>query len=148
MRIPCRSGDPPRCTTSEESQMTGVAPLRPPPRTSRVRSRRFVVIAVALVAAVTATVLTVVSSPDASAAISPTGWNTVVSKNSSKCVDARAAATANGTAVQQQACNNSAAQQWQFQPTTNGYVRVNAFSNAAQVLDVTGVSTADGGLIQ
>jgi hypothetical protein len=123
----------------------GVAPLRPPP------SRRRVVaaIAAALVAAVTATALTaVVSSPDASAAISPTGWNTVVSKNSSKCVDARAAATANGTAVQQQACNSSTAQQWQFQPTTDGYVRVNALNNAAQSLDVTNVSTADSAPIQ
>ena len=35
--------------------MTGVAPLRPPPRAPRVRSRRFVAIAVALVATVTAT---------------------------------------------------------------------------------------------
>jgi hypothetical protein len=121
----------------------GDAPLRPPPR-----SRRFVAIAAALVAAVVATGLTVASSSDASAAISPTGWNTVVSKNSGKCVDARAAATANGTAVQQQACNSSTAQQWQFQPTTNGYVRVNALNNAAQVLDVTGVSTADSALIQ
>ena len=123
----------------------GVAPLRPPP------SRRRVVgaIAAALVAAVTATALTaVVSSPDASAAISPTGWNTVVSKNSSKCVDARSGASANGTAVQQQACNSSTAQQWQFQPTTNGYVRVNALNNAAQSLDVTNVSTADSAPIQ
>ncbi|GAA0959178.1 RICIN domain-containing protein [Kribbella koreensis] len=121
----------------------GDAPLRLPPRT-----RRFAAIAAALVAAVVATGLTVANSNDASAAISPTGWNTVVSKNSSKCVDARAAATANGTAVQQQACNSSTAQQWQFQPTTNGYVRVNALNNAAQALDVTNVSTADSAPIQ
>ncbi|NEA33561.1 RICIN domain-containing protein [Streptomyces sp. SID13031] len=120
----------------------GDAPLRP------TRTRRFVAIAAALVATVVATGLTVASSPDASAAISPTGWNTVVSKNSSKCVDARAAASANGTAVQQQACNSGNAQQWQFQPTTNGYVRVNALNNAAQALDVTNVSTADSALIQ
>ncbi len=122
----------------------GGAPLRPPPP----RTRRFVVIAAALVTTVVATALTVASSPAASAAISPTGWNTVVSKNSGKCVDARAAATANGTAVQQQACNSSTAQQWQFQPTSNGYVRVNAFNNAAQALDVTNVSTADSAPIQ
>jgi hypothetical protein len=100
------------------------------------------------VAAVVATGLTVANSPDASAAISPTGWNTVVSKNSSKCVDARGAASANGTAVQQQACNNGNAQQWQFQPTTNGYVRVNALNNPAEALDVTNVSTADSAPIQ
>ncbi|TDU87213.1 ricin-type beta-trefoil lectin protein [Kribbella voronezhensis] len=123
----------------------GVAPLRPPPS----RRRVVVAIAAAAAAAVTTTALTaVVSSPAASAAISPTGWNTVVSKNSSKCVDARAAATANGTAVQQQACNSTTAQQWQFQPTADGYVRVNAFNNAAQALDVTNVSAADSAPIQ
>jgi hypothetical protein len=106
------------------------------------------VTAAALVTAVVATALTVAASPDASAAISPTGWNTVVSKHSGKCVDARAAATANGTAVQQQTCNSTNAQQWQFQPTSNGYVRVNALNNAAQALDVTNVSTADSAPVQ
>ncbi|TDO33540.1 ricin-type beta-trefoil lectin protein [Kribbella sp. VKM Ac-2527] len=125
--------------------MSGGAPLRP---TSPARSRRFVAITTALVAAVIATFLTVVASPDATAAISPTGWNTVAAKHSGKCVDARAAATPNGTAVQQYACNNSTAQQWQFQPTSDGYVRINARNNAAQVLDVTGVSTADSAPIQ
>ena len=38
--------------------------------------------------------------------------------------------------------------QWQFQPTSNGYVRVNAPNNAAQALDVTNVSTADSAPIQ
>src|SRR3954468_20992529 len=108
MRIPTALGRRPPQTTSEESQMTrGVAPLRPPPG----RGRVFAAIAATLVAAVTATALTVASSPDASAAISPTGWNTVVSKNSSKCVDARAGASTNGTAVQQQVCNSSTEQQ-------------------------------------
>jgi hypothetical protein len=125
--------------------MPGVAPLRPPPRA---RNRRFAAIAAATVAAVAATTLTVVTSPDATAAISPTGWNTVTAKHSGKCVDARAAATANGTAVQQYTCNSSTAQQWQFQPTTDGYVRINARNAASQVLDVTNVSTADAALIQ
>ncbi|WP_432949047.1 RICIN domain-containing protein [Kribbella sp. CA-253562] len=125
--------------------MPGVAPLRPPPRA---RNRRFAAIAAATVAAVAATTLTVVNSPDATAAISPTGWNTVTAKHSGKCVDARAAATANGTAVQQYTCNSSTAQQWQFQPTTDGYVRINARNAASQVLDVTNVSTADSALIQ
>ncbi|GAB2582664.1 RICIN domain-containing protein [Kribbella endophytica] len=125
--------------------MPGVAPLRPPPR-----GRRFAAVSAALVAAVVATALTVVSSPDATAgtaAISPTGWNTVAAKHSGKCVDARAAGTANGTAVQQYACNTSTAQQWQFQPTSDGYVRINARNAATQVLDVSNVSTADGALI-
>lgn len=125
----------------------GVAPLRPPPRRTG-SGRRFAAVAATLAAAVIATGLSVAWSPDASAAIPPTGWNTVVSKNSGKCVDARAAATANGTAVQQQGCNNSNAQQWQFQPTSGGYVRINALNNATQVLDVTNVSTADRAPIQ
>ncbi|MBV1850105.1 beta-1,3-glucanase family protein [Catellatospora tritici] len=74
-------------------------------------------------------------------------WNTVINKNSNKCVDARSSGTANGTVIQQYTCNNSYAQQYQFQPTSNGYVRINNRNNAAQVLDVSGVSTADGALI-
>ncbi|GAB3818917.1 RICIN domain-containing protein [Kribbella italica] len=120
--------------------MPGVAPLRRPPRARAA-------VAASLVAAVVATALSVVTSPAAIAAISPTGWNTVAAKHSGKCVDARAAGTANGTAVQQYACNSSTAQQWQFQPTSDGYVRINARNAPAQVLDVSNVSAADGALI-
>jgi hypothetical protein len=91
--------------------------------------------------------LTVVSAPAAQAAIAPDTWYTVVSKNSGKCVDARAAATANGTVVQQYACNQTGSQQWQFQATSGGYYRVNARNNSAQVWDVADVSIADGGLV-
>ncbi|MFC5824660.1 RICIN domain-containing protein [Nonomuraea insulae] len=85
--------------------------------------------------------------PVAQAAV-PTGLTTVVAKHSGKCVDARGAVTANGTAVQQYACNGSGAQLWQFQATSGGYYRVNSSLNAAQSWDVTGVSTADSALIQ
>ncbi|MEV1170553.1 RICIN domain-containing protein [Nonomuraea sp. NPDC049784] len=85
--------------------------------------------------------------PVAQAAV-PTGLTTVVAKHSGKCVDARAAATANGTAVQQYACNGSGAQLWQFQATSDGYYRVNSSLNAAQAWDVTGVSTADSAPVQ
>ncbi|MGC4854891.1 RICIN domain-containing protein [Micromonospora sp. DT4] len=80
--------------------------------------------------------------------ISPTAWHTVVNRGSGKCVDARAAASVNGTAIQQYACNNSAAQQYQFVPTSDGYLRVNNRNNSAQVLDVTDRSTADSAPIQ
>ncbi|MEU7843667.1 RICIN domain-containing protein [Micromonospora sp. NPDC049114] len=80
--------------------------------------------------------------------ISPTAWHTVVNRGSGKCVDARAAGTANGTAIQQYACNSSAAQQYQFAPTSGGYLRVNNRGNSAQVLDVTDRSTADSAPIQ
>jgi hypothetical protein len=89
---------------------------------------------------------TVVAAPPAQAAIAPDTWYTVVSKNSGKYVDARGAATANDTVVQQFACNQTASQQWQFQATSAGYYRVNA-GNSAQVWDVAGVSSADGGLV-
>ncbi|HEX6343124.1 MAG TPA: RICIN domain-containing protein [Umezawaea sp.] len=87
------------------------------------------------------------AAPAANAAVDPGTWYTVVNQGSGKCVDARAAATANGTAVQQYTCNSSSAQQWQFQPTSGGFSRINARDNSAQVLDVADVSTADGGLI-
>jgi hypothetical protein len=89
-----------------------------------------------------------VAAQGAEAAVTPDGWYTVTAVNSGKCVDARAAGTANGTVVQQYSCNSTASQQWQFQSTGDGYFRVNARSNPAAAWDVTGVSTADGGLVQ
>jgi hypothetical protein len=86
--------------------------------------------------------------PPSTGPISPTAWYQVVNKNSGKCLDARAAGTTNGTAIQQYACNGTTAQQYQFAPTTGGFVRVNNHGNAAQALDVTNVSTADNAPIQ
>jgi hypothetical protein len=84
----------------------------------------------------------------AEAAVTPDGWYTVAAANSGKCVDARAAGSADGTVVQQYACNQTASQQWQFQSTGDGYFRINARTNPAAAWDVTNVSTADGGLVQ
>lgn len=75
--------------------------------------------------------------------ISPTTWYSVVNKTSNKCVDARTSGTANGTVIQQYGCNNTFAQQFLFQPTSDGYVRINNRNNSAQVIDVSEVSTAD-----
>jgi hypothetical protein len=80
--------------------------------------------------------------------ISPTTWYSVINKNSSKCVDARAAGTANGTAIQQYTCNGTNAQHYQFTPTSGNNVRINNQGNSAEVLDVTNVSTADTAPIQ
>ncbi|MEW2432313.1 RICIN domain-containing protein [Micromonospora sp. NPDC047644] len=88
------------------------------------------------------------TTPPPSDGISPTAWHTVVNRGNGKCVDARAAASANGTAIQQYACNSSTAQQYQFVPTSGGYLRVNNRNNSAQVLDVTDRSTADSAPIQ
>ncbi|WP_380827688.1 RICIN domain-containing protein [Sphaerisporangium rhizosphaerae] len=88
------------------------------------------------------------TTPPPTDTISPTTWYSVVNKNSGKCVDARAAGTVNGTAIQQYTCNATNAQQYQFAPTSGGFVRVNNRGNSAQVLDVKDVSTADNAPIQ
>ncbi|MEU8385402.1 RICIN domain-containing protein [Streptosporangium sp. NPDC048865] len=103
---------------------------------------RHILMALAVVAAF------LVALPSPAQAAPPTGLTTVISRNSGKCVDARAAATANGTVVQQYACNGSTAQLWQFQPTSGGYHRVGNGNNGAQAWDVTNVSAADGALVQ
>ncbi len=78
----------------------------------------------------------------------PSSWVSVVNKGSGKCVDARAAGTANGTVIQQYTCNNGYAQQFQLQATSGGYARVNNRNNSSRVWDVTGVSTSDNAGIQ
>lgn len=80
--------------------------------------------------------------------LDPTAWYAVTNRATGKCVDARSAASANGTVVQQYTCNGTNAQRFQFQPTTGGYGRVNSQLNATQVLDVTNVSTAENAPVQ
>jgi hypothetical protein len=87
-------------------------------------------------------------SPSPSGTISPTAWYSVINKNSAKCVDARAAGTSNGTAIQQYTCNGTNAQQFRFQPTSGGYVRIDNRGNPTESLDVTDRSLADGAKIQ
>jgi len=111
------------------------------------KTRRRVMTLLAAASALVTGYLTA-SAPVAQAAITPDGWYTVAAVNSGKCVDARSAGTANGTAVQQYACNQSTSQQWQFQSTSDGYFRVNTLNAPAESWDVSGVSTADGGLVQ
>ncbi|MET8176194.1 RICIN domain-containing protein [Streptomyces clavifer] len=86
------------------------------------------------------------AAPAAAAAL-PTSWSTVVNAGSGKCLDARAAATANGTAVQQYACNNSTAQEWSFTPTADGFVRINNRNDTQQVVDVSDTSSADNAAV-
>ena len=83
----------------------------------------------------------------AGAAALPTSWATVVNSASGKCLDARSAATANGTAVQQYSCNNSTAQHWSFTATSGGFLRINNRNDANQVADVSDVSTADNAAV-
>lgn len=88
------------------------------------------------------------STPPPADPISETAWYAVRNDGNGTCVDARAAATANGTAIQQYACNGTAAQQFQFRTTDSGYVRITARGNPQQVVDVTDRSTADNALLQ
>ncbi|WP_433299133.1 RICIN domain-containing protein [Actinoplanes sp. CA-030573] len=75
-------------------------------------------------------------------------WKQIINKNSGKCVDAKGAGTANGTVIQQYACNGSNTQQYQLADVGGGYLRINNRGNSAQVLDVTNVSTVDNAKIQ
>ncbi|WP_369228065.1 RICIN domain-containing protein [Streptomyces sp. R39] len=90
-----------------------------------------------------ASLLTAAPSAHAATTALPTGFATLTDAASGKCLDARSAATANGTAVQQYTCNNTTAQQWSLTATSDGYVRINNANNTDQVVDVTDVSTAD-----
>ncbi|WP_209445496.1 RICIN domain-containing protein [Streptomyces roseochromogenus] len=116
------------------------------------RRRRSAV--VALIGAAAACVLTAGPTPLLKAASAhaatalPTGFATVINAASGRCLDAKAAATANGTVVQQYACNGTAAQQWSFTDAGNGYVHIDNRNNTSQVVDVTDVSTADNAPIQ
>jgi hypothetical protein len=102
----------------------------------------------ATAAVLVAAALSTMGATSAHAAVSPATWYTLVANNSGKCVDAAAAATANGTAVQQYSCNGSAAQQWQFQPATDsGYYTIANSGGAQPAIDVEGPSTATGAKI-
>ncbi len=106
--------------------------------------------ALALVASAGSAVAAAPPAPRAgqAAAALPTSWATVVNAGNGKCVDARAAGTADGTAVQQYACNSSQAQQWQLRDTGDGRVRVDNRADATKSWDVADVSAADGAAVQ
>lgn len=122
-----------------------------PSRRRRPLIAAFVVVASA--GSMLAAVPTQARTPDsgtaavAKAAALPTSWATVVNSGSGKCLDARSAATVNGTAVQQYTCNRSTAQHWSFTDTGDGYVRINNRNDAGQVVDVSDVSTADNAAV-
>jgi hypothetical protein len=116
-----------------------------PSHTSRpTRHRRRTAVLAALLLVPAGAGIALGGAGSAAAATLPTTPTTVVNAGSGKCVDARAAATGDGTAVQQYSCNGTAAQNWQFTPTDSGYYRIGAATAPAQVWDETDVSTADG----
>ncbi|QMU76662.1 glycoside hydrolase [Streptacidiphilus sp. PB12-B1b] len=67
---------------------------------------------------------------------------TVVGQGSGRCLDVRAAGTADSTPVQIYDCNGTGAQQWQH--VGNTFVN----PNSGKCLDVTGAGTADGTPVQ
>ena len=80
--------------------------------------------------------------------ISETSWYSLTNVGNGTCVDARSAASANGTAIQQYACNGTQAQQFQFRSTDSGYRQAGIRISPQQVIDVSGVSTADNAALQ
>ncbi|MEU9011890.1 ThuA domain-containing protein [Streptomyces sp. NPDC048479] len=80
--------------------------------------------------------------------ISETAWYSLAGSANGACVDARGAATANGTAIQQYMCNQTAAQQYQFRSADSGFMRIGVRNNSQQVIDVANVSTADNAPLQ
>ncbi|WP_072686858.1 RICIN domain-containing protein [Rhodococcus marinonascens] len=90
----------------------------------------------------------VLTAPAQAVPTIPDDWVTVVAENSGKCVDAAAEGTADGTAVEQNTCAGTAAQQWHFQPTSDGYVRVDNRNDATKSWDIVDVSKDDGAAVQ
>ena len=71
----------------------------------------------------------------------------LVAAQSGKCVDVTAAGTADGTNVQQYACNGGLAQSWDLVQTATGeYKLLTALD--AKALDVASASKSDGGKVQ
>ena len=114
---------------------------------SRVRLAAVGFLVAGSVTVVTATTAAPAEAANPPAVVSGTTY-TVVNLNSAKCVDARAAASANGTAVQQYTCNGTAAQQWKFTATSGGYFQVGTAPAPAQVWDDTNVSPNNSSPIQ
>jgi len=84
--------------------------------------------------------------------INSSSWYEVINENSGLCETATGASTANGTAVEQQACTGATSQLWQFVPAASGYYEVlneNAQSEG-EAWNITGgtTATASGALVQ
>ncbi|MGW1051295.1 RICIN domain-containing protein [Streptomyces sp. NPDC002521] len=120
------------------------------PRLSRRRRSALVALAGAAAACVLTAAPTPLlrAAPAHAATALPSGYATVINAASGRCLDAKAAATANGTAVQQYACNGTTAQEWRFTDAGNGSVHIDNRNDTSQVVDVTDVSTADNAPIQ
>ena len=113
------------------------------------RSRRRALVAAGMAGSLAAaTGLMITSMAVANAAVSTGAWYNLVANNSGKCVDAAAAATANGTAVDQYTCNGTTAQEWQFEPAADpGYYVIVNENGSQPAIDIAGPSTSSGALV-
>jgi glucosylceramidase len=82
--------------------------------------------------------------------INTSSWYEVKNTNSGLCVQPTGGATANGTALVQEPCTDSTAQQWQFQSNGSGSYHVANKASTSEVWDVTGGTgaTANGTAVQ
>jgi glucosylceramidase len=91
------------------------------------------------------TVTVTTQSSGGGTGINSSTWYQVINTNSGDCVDDTNGSTANGTAVQQWSCGSGDTnQEWQFQPTSNGYYQVVTRNAPGVVWDVTGGPSATG----
>ncbi len=74
------------------------------------------------------------------------GEYTITARHSGLALDVQGAATANGAPIQQFTPNNTDAQKWLIEPTSNGYYKLTA-KCSNKVLDVKGISTASGEIV-
>ncbi len=77
----------------------------------------------------------------------PGGRYIVTVASSQKCVNVPNGSTADGVQLQQLTCNSSVAQQFDINPTDNGYYKI-INANSGKAVDIRGSSTADGGVAQ
>lgn len=77
--------------------------------------------------------------------ISPASDYTIVNQASGSCVDETSGSSANGTTVQQWACQSgNQNQEWKFTPTSNGYYKVNPYNSTTAAWDVVNIGTSPG----
>lgn len=84
---------------------------------------------------------------EAAALVVPSEPTTLVRKGSDKCLDVNAAGTANGTRIQQWACNGTGAQRFTIEDRGGGNYRLRN-TNSNKCLDVSGGGTSNGTRIQ
>lgn len=79
--------------------------------------------------------------------VSTPTYNTIINRNSNKCLDVQQDNKANGANVGIYTCNGGLWQNWKLVDLHNGYFKIES-QNSGRVLDVINCSTADGGNVR